>query len=114
MQVICAICNTTFENNSTHFRKYCSDECATEGKRIAADKYVKTHKDKIQEKRNKLKKIAVCLGCGDILPNAKQTRCLNCLLRDYKYHYCETAYSRLHSRGYDKETIEYEIKERNI
>ena len=64
-----------------------------------------------------------CKVCGAELSRSRQQYCLNCLLKDFikakqegkkTHNHLVTAYTRLRSRGFDKELIGLEIKERGL
>ena len=55
-----------------------------------------------------------CVECGNLLPDGRASYCLDCLLKDYASGNRRVAGQRLSCRGYDKEMILYEIKERGI
>lgn len=96
-------------------RKYCCEEC----RKAVRKKYKREHPEKV--KIYYKRKISYCKICGVELPHGKQQYCLDCLLKDYikakeeckkDHNHLITAYSRLNSRGYDRELIEYEIEQR--
>lgn len=114
----CKWCKKLFEPNSKH-KKYCCVECAKNGKEKNRQKYRIKNKEKIREKQRKryIRKISHCEICGVELPHGKQKFCLECLLKSYKgddIEKCRHARSILCCRGYDKEMIEDEYKERGI
>lgn len=92
---ICAICGKSF-NGKAHNAKYCSSAC-----RKTADR-----------KKYSSKNIA-CRACGKPLPDSRQQWCIDCLLDDYQKTKSEISFNRLRNRGYDKEMILDEIKNRS-
>lgn len=109
----CKWCGKAFEAVPP-CKKYCCEECRKEVKKIYKREQVKTYYKR---------KISYCKICGVELPHGRQQYCLNCLLKDYiaarkesrkAHNHLITAYSRLNSRGYDRELIEYEIEQRGV
>ena len=110
----CKWCGKAFEAVPP-CKKYCCDECRKAGRK----KYKREHPEQV--KTYYKHKISYCKICGVELPHGRQQYCLNCLLKDYiaarkesrkAHNHLITAYSRLNSRGLDKELIEYEIEQR--
>lgn len=91
---ICVACGKAFEAKA-HNAKYCSLNCRKSATRI-----------KYEPVKN------VCQTCGKQLPDGRQQWCIDCLLEDYKKTRSELAYNRLRNRGYDKEMIKEELKNR--
>ena len=91
---ICATCGVRFLSENYN-RKYCSQKCSKQSYRIR------------QDVPNKY-----CCNCGVQLSDGRQQWCLNCLLDDYKNTRSSLSYKRLTNRGYDKEMIEEELKNR--
>lgn len=121
---ICKWCKKPFEPNAKH-KKYCCVKCAKNGFEKKQREYRIENKEKIRERERKqyMHKISYCKICGVKLPHGRQQYCLDCLLKDYikakeeckkGHNHLITAYSRLNSRGLDKEMIEGECKERGI
>ena len=52
--------------------------------------------------------------CGGPLEDNRQKYCLKCLLREYLYGDHKKAYMVLRQRGYDTETIRYEISQTEL
>lgn len=64
-----------------------------------------------------IRKISHCEICGVELPHGRQKICLECLLKSYKGDDIEKyrrARGILYCRGYDREMVEDECKERGI
>lgn len=94
---ICAICGIKFKGVGMHSRKYCSPSC----RKIATKGYYKSVGKK-------------CVVCGVALPDGRQEFCFECLLKDYYKTHSTISYNRLRNRGYDKEMIKEELKNRGI
>ena len=110
----CKWCGKAFEPVPP-CKKYCCEEC----RKAVRKKYKREHPEQV--KTYYKRKISYCKICGVELPHGRQQYCLNCLLKDYiaarkesrkAHNHLITAYSRLNSRGLDKEIIEYEIEQR--
>ena len=110
----CKWCGKAFEAVPP-CKKYCCEEC----RKAVRKKYKREHPEQV--KTYYKRKISYCKICGVELPHGRQQYCLDCLLKDYikakeeckkGHNHLITAYSRLNSRGYDRELIEYEIEQR--
>ena len=118
---ICKVCGGSFKAVNNHY-VICSEECRKkylrDKSRIRSKIYYHTLHGKIQRKnwykKNHTPVAKFCLSCGDPLPDGRQTYCIDCLLRDYKYGNRAVAAQRLACRGYDKEMILTEIEDRGI
>lgn len=91
---ICSICGKSFVSDF-YGRKYCSKSCA-----------------KVAIRRRHDIKPKFCATCGKQLADYRQTWCLDCLLKDYEKTHSSVAYHRLCNRGFDRDTIIQELKNR--
>ena len=110
----CAICNEEFCAKSGRYN-YCSDECRKIGKYNNNKKYIERCKaaGKAYWTNYAYKPVVKhCKKCGTVLPDGRQTWCLDCLLLDYKLNKSPKAYQRLSLRGFTKTTILEEIRNR--
>lgn len=123
VEVKCPVCGKVFMSKQSNY-KLCSPECKK--KRIYqhyhSEKYKQTRKRYKQSKKGReiyqkaLEKHRVkkhCKLCGKLLPNGNQKYCFDCLLKGWSEG--DQSMKRiLWNRGYDSETIEYELKQRGI
>lgn len=114
---ICRICGKKFIVR--HSRQCtCSVKCSQENARQRNKQYTSDPMYKrLQHKRYKERykpRVRSCKICGGPLEDNRQKYCLKCLLREYLYGNHKKAYMVLRQRGYDTETIQYEISQTEL
>ena len=119
-EIKCCICGKETTVINSRYRT-CSKLCSKVLKKQEMKRwyfenkaYRQKHLERVKKRYRKNRKDYFCIVCGSVLPHGNQKFCLNCLLKDYKYGNRTLAYNRLTCRGYDKEMIDFEVKERNI
>ncbi len=116
----CKVCGKPFITNHPRYC-VCGDECRQINTNIAGKRYWQNNREKVLLKRKASykkrksisRKIYYCKTCGGEVEHGKQTHCIDCLLKAYKRK--DTRGWALHvlsCRGYDAETIRFEIEER--
>jgi len=120
---ICRICGKEFIAKQSNY-VCCSAECQQINRNITHQKALanmtesqkEDRRRKMREYFHRKKKAAppkLCSICSQPLPNKKQVWCLDCMLRDYVQHKNKSLFAkRLYCRGYNKEMILDEIKQK--
>ena len=114
---ICRICGKKFVVK--HSRQCtCSVKCSQENARQMNRQYVADPTYKmLQHKRYKARyqpKVHTCRICDGPLEDNRQKYCLPCLFREYLNGDRKKAYMVLRQRGFDTETIQYEISQTEL
>lgn len=113
----CRVCGKEFQATNSNYC-YCSKECRYIGTKKSRREYARdfnrTDKHRLQRKnyylRNRTLVDKFCAVCGVKLPDARQTYCLECLLKDYRDTHSQTSIHRLYSRGFDIQMITEAVK----
>lgn len=119
----CKICGTEFETVNSRYC-CCSDNCRKIHYRNLQSKNRSENREKRNEQRRffyrlehrkgLLENPKKCAVCQQPLSDRRQTFCLDCLLKDYKYNNNKQSMQRLFSRGYSSKEIWDEINTRGI
>lgn len=105
----CPICNKMFYSQNRK-KIYCSSLCRKRHDSLKSKE--KYNKQKYLEYYKQHRIIKNCAICNKALPNGKQSYCMDCLLKEYLHGDTKRARHILECRGYDKATIQYELKQR--
>lgn len=107
----CRICGKSFQTKNKN-AVCCSHECSIINQKLWAKQHPEYFKEYYPKRHTKIRVIKYCKICNEELPNAKQTYCLDCLLKKYMYEDKHKALHILGCRGYDKAMVHEELKQR--
>ena len=114
MIYICKVCGKRFTAKRRN-QVTCSTECSQLylRHRYIYDPEYRAQRKK-RDKSHYVRKQKQCEICGNLLPDARQKFCIDCLLNMYLYGDKRRAIKLLDNRGYDKSMIQDLIREKGL